>query len=133
MGKEGFIAVGYQDKDNVRTALDAISQALEKHGITPVLCVDDEALSDPAGSMPEVLKRVQRSVVFIAEVSRKRIGVGIEAGVAYCHGIPIVYVYRSGVEESMTLRGISNHEIVYESPKHLGEQLDEFLVTLEVS
>ena len=80
--------------------------------------------------MPKVLERVQGCRVFIAEGSRKRIGVGIEAGVAYSQSIPIIYVHRPEAEESMTLRGISSYEIVYESPEDLGEQLDELLTTI---
>lgn len=125
MIKEGFIAVGYQDKERVRPALDVIARVLEAYGVKPVLCVDDPGF-DPE-SMKEVLEKVVACDVFIAEGSRKRIGVGIEAGTAYCNSKRIIYVHQRDAEESKTLRGISDHEIVYDSAEDLGRQLHELL------
>ena len=90
--EKGFIAVGYQDKKNVRPALDVISNVLFQHGMTPVLCVDDLQMEDPEVSMKQVLETVVQCDLLIVEGSRKRIGVGIEAGVAYSHGKIIIYL-----------------------------------------
>lgn len=128
--EKGFIAVGYQDKENVRPALDVISDVLSQHGMTPVLCVDDLQMEDPEVSMKQVLERVVQCRLIIVEGSRKRIGVGIEAGVAYSHGKTIIYTHERNVEVSKTLRGISDYEIVYDSSEHLRAQLDQLLTAL---
>ena len=50
---------------------------------------------------------------FIAELSNKSIGVGIEMGYAYSKQIPILYIHHKDAKTSSTALGIAKHHIIY--------------------
>ncbi len=61
--------------------------------------------------------------LFIAEVSYKATGLGIELGWAYDDGIPIYYVYKEGTNIGQSLRCLSDKFYSYNDEDSLREML----------
>lgn len=53
--------------------------------------------------------------IFIAETSLKATGLGIELGLSYTNGIPIICLYKKGTKTSNSLKSISNRFYEYEN------------------
>lgn len=66
--------------------------------------------------------------LLIAEVSFPSIGLGIELGWANIYSVPILSIYRSGIEISNSVKGISQELIEYTDADDLINQIDQFLV-----
>ena len=80
--------------------------------------------------MQKAMEDIEKSVILIAEVSEKGIGIGIEVGYAKAKNIPVIYVRNSRSEHSTTVSGIADFRIIYENEIDLEEQLDKILKKL---
>ena len=65
--------------------------------------------------------------LFIAEVSKKSTGLGIEMGWADLLNVPIVCIYKKGEKISKSLQVLTNVFIQYESNEELIKELEKYL------
>lgn len=125
--REVFIAVSFEHRQALDPSLSTISDVLTTHGFNPVIFADKQGTSDSGELMQQALTRIDSCVLFVAEATYKRIGVGIEAGYAKARGKRIIYLRHAESELSTTLQGIADHAILYTSLEELQTTLEEIL------
>lgn len=69
--------------------------------------------------------------LFIAEVSYRATGLGIELGWASDDNIPIYCFYKKGTVPSSSLKSITNYIIEYDSLEQLSNNIEEIVVKLK--
>lgn len=124
---KAYISISYKNRRYLQGEVAIIMNILTQAGFTPFLFVDhyNFEASQERIMMMAALKHIDSSTLFIAEVSEKAIGVGVEAGYAKSKGIPIIYVRNAVAEHSTTISGISDVKIIYHSTSDLMNQLYE--------
>jgi nucleoside 2-deoxyribosyltransferase len=70
---------------------------------------------------------IRRCDIFIAETSKKGIGIGVEAGYAKAKGKPVIYIRQKDAEHSTTVGGISDFQIFYVDTIDLRIQLAKII------
>jgi hypothetical protein len=73
--------------------------------------------------MKRAFLEIKRAAFVLIDYSEKGVGIGIEAGYAFAHGIPIVVIYPSGAELSNTLSGIITTRFEYKNIHEITEFL----------
>jgi len=120
-----YISVSFSARKHIEKELAAINKTLIETEITPHVFVDIYKF-DPSQEqqmMQQALTDIDKCDLFIAEVSNKAIGIGVEAGYAKAKGKPVIYIRQPGAEHSTTVSGISDFQIVYSDPIDLQTQL----------
>lgn len=69
--------------------------------------------------------------LFIAEVSYRATGLGIELGWASDDNIPIYCFYKKGTKPNSSLRNITNYIIEYNSLEELSNNIEKIVTELE--
>jgi 2'-deoxynucleoside 5'-phosphate N-hydrolase len=116
---KAFLAIKFEQANNTEL-IDNISQALENCGVETFCFVRDfEKYGNVALSPEDLMKKafeyIKTSDILIVELSKKAVGIGIEAGYAYALGIPILTIAKKGSDISSTLEGISNSCFLYDN------------------
>ena len=130
--KIAYLAIKYHPDHKNRTLIEEISIACQKSGYS-CFCVarDVEKWGEVVLTSEELMKRafleIKRAAFVLIDYSEKGVGIGIEAGYAFAHGIPIVVIYPSGAELSNTLSGIITARFEY---KNIHE-ITEFLINIQ--
>lgn len=129
---KAYISVSVAQKDAVKKYLEAMKSMLQKYAVEPLIFVEKYKFEKTAEKemMQQALLDIGNCDLFLAEVSEKAIGIGIEAGYAKALGKPIIYCYKSGSEFSTTLSGISDYTLKYEHVENLKKQLDTVLTNI---
>lgn len=70
---------------------------------------------------------------FIAEVSYRATGLGIELGWASDDGIPIYCFYKKGTKPNSSLGCVTNHIIEYSSKEELASRVEKIILELKQS
>jgi len=73
---------------------------------------------------------IDSSDVVVIELSKKGVGLGLEAGYAFARQIPIVTIAKDGADVSTTLRGISHrlcHDQNFTEPADFFKNLPQTL------
>jgi nucleoside 2-deoxyribosyltransferase len=73
------------------------------------------------------MSEIDRCDLFIAEVSEKGIGVGVETGYAKAHNKPILYLRHAGAEHSTTVSGVSDYHVFYRDAGDLKLKLEKIV------
>ncbi len=68
--------------------------------------------------------------LFIAEVSYRATGLGIELGWASDDNIPIYCFYKKGTKPSYSLRSVTNHIIEYNTLKELSKKIEKIVTKI---
>ena len=119
-----FIAVKYHEDHCNRPLVEAITAALEHHGV-PSRCIarDIEQWGacrfTPQVLMQHTFQAIDASTLIVIDLTEKGVGLGIEAGYAYARQKPIVVTARAGSAVSTTLTGIARHIFLYTHPGDL--------------
>lgn len=124
---KAYISISFNKIHSLRKVLNAISAAVEAHGIVPFIFCDHYIFdaSKEQAMMQQAIEDIDRCDLLIAEVSDKAIGIGVEAGYAKGKGKPVIYLRQKNCEHSTTVSGISDERIVYETTGDLEVQLND--------
>jgi 2'-deoxynucleoside 5'-phosphate N-hydrolase len=127
-----FVATTYKHRHEMSDVLDIISENLSVHGYTPLVFVQhyNFAPQQTKLMMETSVKHIRECDLFIAELTHKVVGVGIEAGFAYACNKPIVYIHRQDANVSTTLSGIADYHLAYADNHDLNIKLDALLTPL---
>lgn len=127
--KSAFVAVSYIHRHDLREVIDVISEKLSSHGYEPFIFVQkyDFHPDQTQQMMQKSTQHIQACDLFIAELTHKAVGVGIEAGYAHALNKPIVYVHHVQADLSTTLNGIADYRLMYRDTESLGHQLIHIL------
>lgn len=112
--------------------LDCISHQLSAHHFAPFVFVQHYTFStDQTQEMMQTsFRHIKECDLFIAELTHKVVGVGIEAGYATAHNKPIVYIRHATASPSTTMTGIADYHITYTDVDNLSMALDAILKQL---
>lgn len=124
-----YISVSYSKRKIVENEISAITAVLNSYRIEAVVFVDKynfQATQEKA-MMHQAVLDIDDCDIFIAEVSDKAIGIGVEVGYAKAKNKPIVYVRRIDAEHSTTVSGVSDYNIIYKNVNGLKKSLSEIL------
>lgn len=130
--KSAFVATAFKQRHMMQAVLDIISEELSTHGYTPLVFVQRYQFEpNETQQMMEMSRQhIADCDLFIAELTHKVVGVGIEAGYAHAYHKPIVYIRHANADPSTTLTGIARYHIVYADSQDLREQLHTLLNNL---
>ena len=127
--KQAYISISFSKRKELEKEVRAIKSALEKIEFFGYVFVDENQFStnEEGMMMQKAMEDIEKSVILIAEVSEKGIGIGIEVGYAKAKNIPVIYVRNSRSEHSTTVSGIADFRIIYENEIDLEEKLEKII------
>lgn len=126
-----FLAIKYHADCRNRALIEAIDASVAAAGWqSRVVLRDLEDWGEKHFSAPDLMllsfKMLSQCQLCLIEISEKGVGVGIEAGYAYAHNLPVVIIARIGSDIPETLKGIARTVIFYNEYQDL-EQLTHLL------
>ncbi len=126
---KAYIAIPYQNRNEIREELDTITRILNQYGVTPFVFADQYIFKaeEEKQMMLQAMEAISHSDWLIAFASEKAIGIGIEAGYAKGKGKPVIYIRHHKAEHSTTLSGISDYQIIYVDLQDLTQKLKEIV------
>ena len=116
--KPAFLAIKYLPDMGNRSLIEALTAVLRQAGWQALVIVRDiedwgEKSFSPQELMTHSKQAILKSEVVFVEASQKGVGVGIEAGMAYALGIPVVVLAKTGTKVSPGLLGIAQEVLYY--------------------
>jgi 2'-deoxynucleoside 5'-phosphate N-hydrolase len=126
---QAYIALSFSHRRELGAVVAAVSRALRSVSIQPFVFTDQYVFekSESKAMMKRACDDIRRSDLFIAEVSYKEIGIGVEAGFASGRGKPVLYLRQRSAEHSTTVSGISEEIIIYDDPADLEQKMQNLL------
>lgn len=127
--KSAFIAISYKHHKTLHPVLDMIRQQLLIHGYSPFVFVEHYNFQPDQTKlmMATSTRHIRECDLFIAELTHKAVGVGIEAGYAHACGKPIIYAHNTDADISTTLSGIADYHLAYAGNQSLQAKLQNIL------
>ena len=115
---KAFLAVKYYDDMRNKDLIETICSRLTRQNIKVFAFARNIQNYKPCTmSGSEVMKiafnEIKSSDIFIIDASELSIGIGIEAGVAYCNNIPIYLLANTNSYVSNSIRGIAKKSFFY--------------------
>ncbi len=123
---KAYLGITFHHDNRNRSTIDWIAQALGECGFETI-CVrrDIEQWGAITLSSQELMTTtfdaIRACQLVVIDVTEKGVGIGIEAGYAYAHSIPVFTIAQDGVAISPTLEGISSAVGFYQDPQSLHE------------
>ncbi len=120
-----YLALSFSHKTELQSVVNTIKAVLTTLNIKPIVFAleNNYAVTNEKLMMQHALAEIDKCDLFIAELSYKSIGIGVEAGYAKAKNKPIVYLRSNIAEHSTTVSGISDYSIIYNSINDLNEKL----------
>jgi nucleoside 2-deoxyribosyltransferase len=128
---QAYIAVSFNNRPAMENEIQILCEVLLSFNINPFVFVDHYhfTVQQEKEMMVEAFKKIDESDLFIAELTHKAIGVGIEAGYAAAKNKPLIYVRQFDADHSTTIAGISSQQIFYKAGDDLKSSLIKYLET----
>ncbi|NCT93876.1 MAG: hypothetical protein GXC72_05610 [Chitinophagaceae bacterium] len=127
-----YLALSLSHRAALSDCIHTLRQILHTRDIHLQVFVDEHHFhpEQEREMMQTAFAAIRSADLFIAEVSHKAIGVGVETGYAAALGKPILYLYRQGSEHSTTIGGTASTTICYNHPHELEAAMAPFLQQL---
>jgi len=131
-----YLAIKFHSDQRNRGLVEKIATELESRGMTTVCVARDfekwgEIKLDAQDLMQVALDSIRQSDAVVIEFSEKGVGLGIEAGYASAHDIPVFVLHRSDAEVSTTLKGISAEVIPYSGADSLSAAVVSLIARID--
>ena len=130
MNKKVFISYSFENKNEFVGFNENLKNFLKENNFESYSFV-----FDPVGKfesnkdlMNKALEKIDESDIVIAELSYKRIGIGVEIGYAKAKGKNIIYIHKIGSDISTTVDGVSGARIEYKDLDDLFLELKKVLL-----
>jgi nucleoside 2-deoxyribosyltransferase len=116
-----YVSVARFSRASLGHYIHTITSVLETFKIESLVFVEQYNFdaNEEKEMMQQAMADIDACDLFIAEVSEKAIGVGLEAGYAKAKGKAIVYLRQADAEHSTTVSGISDYQLIYSNPGDL--------------
>lgn len=113
-----YLAIKYHADQRNRQVIENITAALTAQGHELFCLVRDleqwgAVTFPPDQLMQHTFQMIAAADVVLVDLTEKGVGLGIEAGYAHAHNIPVVTIAQTGADISATLRGISTTVFCY--------------------
>lgn len=131
MRPKAYLGIKYYPDNRNRQEIESHSAIIEKSGFDAFVVVRDIEAWGEIKLSPEELMRssfahLKESSICILECSVKGVGLGVEAGYAHAHAIPVLILSRKGVEVSTTLKGLASSVEYYDQISDLEAILNQY-------
>ena len=119
-----YLGIKFHSDNSNREAIEQLAQALEACGCE-TFCIQRDIEHwgaihlTPQALMTKTFEVLRSCQLVVIELTEKGVGLGIEAGYTYAHGIPVITIARVGADISPTLQGISQTSSLYRSMEDL--------------
>ncbi|NLR91179.1 nucleoside 2-deoxyribosyltransferase [Flammeovirga agarivorans] len=115
--KKAYLGISFSNRKKFDKEIETLSLLLKQHNYHLFVFVDHYHFQPQQEQemMATAFQEIDNSDLFIAELTTKAIGVGIELGYAYAKGIPVVYLLKKGSEYSTTAAGCASTIIEYDN------------------
>jgi 2'-deoxynucleoside 5'-phosphate N-hydrolase len=120
---KAYLGIKFHHDNRNRATIEGISQILGECGFETV-CIRRDieqwgAISlSPQELMIATFDAIRSCQLMLIDLTEKGVGIGIEAGYAYAHSVPVFTIAQEGSEISPTLAGISTDVGFYRTPPH---------------
>lgn len=130
MNKQAFLSISYDNKVKLGKEIDKIVSVLTRNGFDTIVFVQKYSYSPSQEKkmMRKALEEIDKCDIFLAEVSKKAIGVGIEIGYAKALSKPILYLKTIDSDYSTTVAGVADEIISYTNLDNLDRLLAKALL-----
>ena len=131
--RKAYFAISYSNRKQFDKEVDSLQKLFNKNNIELLVFVDkyDFKVNQEKEMMKTAFEEIDSSNFFIAELTTKSIGVGIEIGYAFAKEKPIFYLRKKKSEYSTTASGCSSYIIEYENEFDLRDSIDKLLKRLK--
>ena len=121
---KAFLAIKYYDDMRNKGLIESIcknfeSQKMDVFAFARNIQKYDANSFSGQNVMKIAFEEIKKTDIFIIDASEMSIGIGLEAGVAYCNNIPIYLIARKGCYVSNSIREIAKKSYFYSSPEEL--------------
>lgn len=122
--KHAYLGIKFHPDQRNRALIETHTAVLTRAGFTTTCIARDLEQWGTHTFAPQVLMRrtleiIRASDLAIIDLSEKGVGLGIEAGYAFAHTVPLVVVAPTGCDISETLHGIATAVVAYDTPADL--------------
>lgn len=115
--KSIFFAASYQKKEEFRVIYDVLRKS-DFLVSSPIFDYQPTEKLNYKQLMQHSFEKIIESDIFLADVTYKEIGIGVEAGYAKAHSKPIIYIRKDGSDLSTTIWGISTNMLNYQDGQY---------------
>lgn len=115
---KAYLGIKYHADHRNRATIGDISQILEACGFETACVLRDiekwgAVQMTPHTLMAATLALIRSCQVVVLDLTEKGVGLGIEAGYAHAHRLPIITIAQNDSDISTTLQGISTDVCLY--------------------
>ncbi|OHX66408.1 nucleoside 2-deoxyribosyltransferase [Flammeovirga pacifica] len=130
--KKAYLGISFSNRKLFSKEVNALQNTLNQKKIELMVFVDKYRFEphQEVEMMQTAFQEIEQCDVFIAELTSKAIGVGIELGYAYKLGLPIIYIRKTGSEYSTTAAGCAQEIYEYEDDLDLSNYLSQIIPQL---
>ncbi|WP_044210056.1 nucleoside 2-deoxyribosyltransferase [Flammeovirga sp. OC4] len=127
--KKAYLGISFSNRKKFDKEIETLRSILQKEHCELFVFVDHYHFQphEEKEMMATAFQEIDSSDVFIAELTTKAIGVGIEVGYAFAKGIPVIYIRKKGSDYSTTVSGCADQVLVYEDVTDLKDKLSMFM------
>ena len=123
---KAFLAIRYYEDMRNKNLIESICKSFESRNIEMFAFVRDIQKYDAnsfsgQNVMKIAFEEIKKSDIFIIDASEMSIGIGLEAGVAYCSNIPIYLIAKKDCYVSNSIKEIEKKSYFYSSPEELAD------------
>jgi len=116
MLKRIFVSYSFANRNTYKDFNTVLKKYFQSKNIEMYAFVFDyKNIVDDRTLMKAALKEIDSSDLILVELSKKSVGVGVEAGYAKAKGKKIGYLYKKGSDLQQTINGIADYIIPYDS------------------
>lgn len=121
---KAYLGITFHHDNRNRTTIDRISRVLAECGFETVCLRRDveqwgAVTLSPQELMTATFDAIRACELVVIDLTEKGVGIGIEAGYAYAHSIPVFTIAQEGTEVAPALEGISTAVGFYRNPQDL--------------
>lgn len=119
-----FLAIKYYEDMRNKNLIEKICSSLESKNLNVFAFARNIQNYGPCKlSGKEVMDiafdKIKHSDAFVIDASELSIGIGVEAGVAYCNNIPIFVIAQKNAYVSESIKGIARECFRYDVPEDI--------------
>jgi len=121
---KAYLSIKYHLDNRNRKAIESISQILTTCGFETICMQRDiehwgAVTLAPHELMTTTFDAIRSCHILVVDLTEKGVGLGIEAGYAYAHSIPVFTIAPEGADISATLQGLSSAIAFYRTTEDL--------------
>ena len=127
-----YLGISKSNRVHFDKEIESIRKCLSVYSVDLEVFVDkyDFTTEQEQEMMDLAFDEIEKCNIMLVEVSKKAIGVGVEAGYAKARAKPIIYLRRKDTSYSTTIGGTSDYKIEYNNEHHLESELEKIIPLL---